>query len=71
MCFHVLLFPKVSAKNNCYCGQKPRESDIAQMISNYKYHMPLRAGINLKYPVPALKAVGAVCQKIPRIVESM
>ena len=36
-----LPFPKVLARNICYCGQKPREPDIAHMISIIKYHMPL------------------------------
>ena len=29
-----LTFPKVSAKNIYYCGQKPRETDVAHMVSN-------------------------------------
>ena len=39
MLSYSLPFPKVLAKNIYYCGQKPGESDIAHMISNYKYHM--------------------------------
>ena len=35
-----LPFPKVSAKDIYYCGEKPGESDIAHMKSNY--HMPLK-----------------------------
>ena len=34
-------FPKVSAENIYYYRQKPGETDIAHMVSNYKYHMPL------------------------------
>ena len=37
-----LPFPKVLAKNIYYCGQKPGETDIASIISNFiKYHMTL------------------------------
>ena len=30
-----LPFPKVSAKNIDYCGQKVEETDMAHMVSNY------------------------------------
>ena len=38
MFFKSLQFPKVSAKNIYYCGQKPRETDIAHMVSNFVSH---------------------------------
>ena len=37
-----LLFPKVTAKNIYYCGEKSGEADVAHMVSNYKYQMPLK-----------------------------
>ena len=33
-----LPFPKVSAKNIYYCGQKSGETDIAHMVSNGVSH---------------------------------
>ena len=31
-------FPKVSTKNIYYCGQKPGETEIAHMVSDYVSH---------------------------------